>query len=199
MFAYCNNNPCNYGDPNGHMIQGRSEFGPNAMNYKSGAYRYIVPDLVREQEECDKQAKSITNTDPYAVLESDDWAFYKGALVIRASLGTINSSLADNAFSFGVIVLGENISATQSGVDLLNHEYGHYLHFLQIGVLDYTKYVAIPSVICSFLNEGNNLPVSYYDLPWEYIADYYGGVDRGNYSSITPYIAAVYDVITIVA
>ena len=82
---------------------------------------------------------------------------------------------------------------------MLNHEYGHYLHFLQIGVWDYTKYVAIPSVICSFLNEGNKLPVYYYDLPWEYIADFYGGVDRGNYSSITPYIAAVYDVITIVA
>ena len=154
------------------MIQGRSEYGPNAMTYKSGAYRYIVPDLVREQEERDKQAKSITNTDPYVVLESDDWAFYKGALVIRASLGTIFDNLADNAFSFGVIVLGEDISATHGGVDLLNHEYGHYLHFLQIGVWDYTKYVAIPSVICSFLNEGNKLPVYYYDLPWEYIADF---------------------------
>ena len=42
MFAYCNNNPCNFCDPNGHMIQGRSEYGPNAMAYKGGG-KVIIP------------------------------------------------------------------------------------------------------------------------------------------------------------
>ena len=42
MFAYCNNNPCNFTDPNGRMIQGRSEYGPNAMTYKGGG-KVIIP------------------------------------------------------------------------------------------------------------------------------------------------------------
>ena len=50
MFSYCNNNPCNGSDPDGHMIQGRSEYGPNAMTYKGGGKVYCTPHWLIEEE-----------------------------------------------------------------------------------------------------------------------------------------------------
>ena len=142
------------------MIQGRSEYGPNAMTYKSGAYRYIVPDLVREQEEHDKQAKSPDNTDPNLVIESDDWAYYNGVLVIKVPF------LDSSALFYGVILLGDQCDA-----ETLKHEYGHYLQLQQIGYVCYTVYVAAPSLFGSTQGLSNE---SYYSQPWEYIAEVLG-------------------------
>ena len=184
MFAYCNNNPCNFSDPIGYMIQGRSEYGPNAMTYKSGEYRYIVPDIVREQEERDKQAKSPDNTDPNLVIESDDWAYYNGALVIKVP------AMDAKALSYGIILLGN-----ECDVDTLKHEYGHYLHLRQIGFISYTANVAGPSLFGSTLGLSD---VEYYSQPWEYIAEVLGKPDRSfEYFPNSDTYASAYWLITI--
>ena len=154
------------------MIQGRSEYGPNAMTYKSGRYRYIVPDLVRKEKELKKKARSITNTDIEAVFAAEYFAFYKGTPVIR-----INSSNGGSFAIMGFIFLNhsydkyDNVTQEQ----LLNHEYGHILQQKELGHDKYIIAVAIPSVTF-FSLQGNNdwIVENYYNLPWEYDADIRG-------------------------
>lgn len=52
-----------------------------------------------------------------------------------------------------------------------------------MGLTSYTIFVVIPSVAGNLLDRANILPCYYYDQPWKYQADLYGGVDRGRYSS----------------
>ena len=60
-----------------------------------------------------------------------------------------------------------------SSAELMMHEYGHAVHFLHIGPLNYISKVAVPSVMSFWLIEEN----PYYESqPWEYIAEYYGGL-----------------------
>ena len=75
MFANCNNNPCNFSDPNGHMIQGRSEYGPNAMTYKGGGKVYCTPHWLIEEEKPGTLAVGISGT------------FSRGGFVGTISLG----------------------------------------------------------------------------------------------------------------
>ena len=117
----------------------------------------------------------MSNTDEQAVLEAEYFAFYKGALVIKS----------DNpwgSFSFGFILLNSNENPSQS-IKTLNHEYGHFLHFLRIGPGKYASKVAAPSFACATLKQFGLLKVNYYDLPWERIAEEYGDVNRGGYAS----------------
>ena len=75
-----------------------------------------------------------------------------------------------SALSYGIILLGN-----ECDVDTLKHEYGHYLHLWQSGLISYTAYVAIPSFIGSKLDLSNK---SYYSQPWEYIAEVLGEPER---------------------
>ena len=160
MFAYCNNNPCNHLDPSGYVIEGIGKQGRNAMNYNGGSYRYIVPDLVREQKARNKQSKSPNNTDPNLVIESNDWAYYNGTLVIKVP------PMEASALSYGVILMGNRCDT-----ETLKHEYGHYLQLQEIGIVCYTVYVAAPSLYGSTLGLSDS---AYYSQPWEYIAECYG-------------------------
>ncbi len=63
----------------------------------------------------------------------------------------------------------------------LNHEYGHFLHMIQIGGYAYTATVAVPSLIGAGLSHVSDwVDDNYYNLPWERIADKLGQVDREN-------------------
>ena len=75
MFAYCNNNPCNFSDPNGHMIQCRSEYGPHAMTYKGGGNPYRTPHWLIEKERPGTIAVGISGT------------IFRGGLVLTYSIG----------------------------------------------------------------------------------------------------------------
>ena len=84
----------------------------------------------------------------------------------------------------------------------LDHKYGHALHLNAAGIASYTVTAAIPSLIGAGIAE-SNIPIlsswissNYYNLPWERIADYYGGVDR-NHSPIVNAIGAIYWVYTL--
>ncbi len=103
-------------------------------------------------------------------VNSHYFSAYKGKLVFRLPIG-------ENAFSFGIIVLGTGISKTD--YDTVKHEYGHTLQFEKLGFWGFTFQVAIPSVKGYLLSTMDKLPINYYSQPWEYEADKLGGVDRG--------------------
>lgn len=81
--------------------------------------------------------------------------------------------LQDSAFCLGLIVLGKReYDRCQAGrSETLNHEYGHFLQMLLLGLPVYLGLFAIPSFICYWTRwlEGH-----YYSLPWEYTADIMG-------------------------
>ena len=92
-----------------------------------------------------------------------------------------------SAFSFGIIVIDDDNKdlSSEKFAELLNYEYGHLRHMLGIGPLEYFITAALPSLVCSGICAANVPIVSefiytnYYNFPWERIADYWGGVNRG--------------------
>ena len=187
MFAYCNNNPVGFVDESGAAAKsclsadGQIDNAPwhdvspsgggrlsgnysSGNNYGSPADKFYTVRLI----------KYVTNTDEQVVLDAKYFAFYKGALVIKS----------DNpwgSFSFGSILLN-TAGSTKQQRQTLSHEYGHYLHMKDIGVQKYAVKVVVPSFVGAVLSQLNVLPGNYYDLPWEYIAEQYGRVNRGGYA-----------------
>ena len=47
----------------------------------------------------------------------------------------------------------------------------------ELGVLDYTTFVAVPSLIGAGISRITDDSSYYHDQPWEYMADVYGGVE----------------------
>ena len=115
-----------------------------------------------------KIKKRITNDNEAEVLDNDLIDFYKGVPVIKVPF------MEDNAFSFGVILMGTGVSDEST----VRHEYGHCVHLSQIGVRNYASKVAIPSVVSFWSGTTYD---SYYSQPWEYIADELGNVNRSGY------------------
>ena len=114
--------------------------------------------------------------------------------MFRADLGNGGGA------SFGIIILDDDYVFNNSGIRTLKHEYGHRLHFDEIGADTYLITTAIPSLIFAGLtNEGIFPQEYYYSLPWEYVADMYGGVNRGGYSPYAAENAAIFWTATIIA
>ena len=81
----------------------------------------------------------------------------------------------------------------------LNHERGHAIHLYQVGPTNYLHTTAIPSLIGAGLTEKDVIKYKdYYNLPWERIADQFGGVDRGYTKGATAggWIFWVYTILT---
>lgn len=110
----------------------------------------------------------VLNDDEQKVLDAKHFAMYKGVPVVKLP----NSR---DAFSCGIIFIGNDVHSTAT----VNHEYGHYVHLMLIGVDNYVSRVALPSVIGYACNVPYNV---YYSQPWEYIAEVLGGVHRNNYN-----------------
>lgn len=107
------------------------------------------------------------NIDEEKVLNANIISSYKEAFIIKLPIG-------NNAFSYGIIVLGNK----NKSINTVRHEYGHYLQLKELGIINYTKYIAIPSLRGFW---GGVKYSDYYSQPWEYGADLYGGVIRDNY------------------
>ena len=146
----------------------------------------------------------ITNDDPMAVrrnLSANKISFYKGALVLPLDLPGRGT-----AFSFGIIGIDPyNIPKSDTEfIQLVNHEYGHCLHMMQIGLMDYFITTAIPSLICAAFSDNQKpglpkwLSDNYYNLPWERIAEHLGGVDDRTHSPESNTIGALYWIFTII-
>ena len=210
MFAYCINNPvncvdsggcfpCTYQD-GGSMLElmngivdaggggGGGQVGPSGWNPGVN-----IPKL--NLNAVDEAIDYITNTDEKVVLEAKHFAFYKGALVIKANLkGMLNGTAA----SFGIIVIDTDYTYNQTGIDTVNHEYGHFQHFCQIGAWDYFFTTAVPSMIGAGLDCVGFLPEGlYFNLPWERVADYFGGVTRNEHENWSQGLAAAFWIYTI--
>ncbi len=96
---------------------------------------------------------------------------FRGAPVL------VSRRLKDYAFSVGLIVLGqrEYDRSVRGDTQTLQHEYGHVLQLLIMGLPVYLLCFAIPSFICYWSHKFDS---RYYTLPWEYTADRLGGAKR---------------------
>lgn len=109
------------------------------------------------------------NQDASIALNSKVFSFYKGEAVIRHNL-----SIGSSSQIFGTIFLKINVKNNPYGINTLNHEFGHGIQERFMG-LGYLSRVAIPSVITYWCKVYGS---SYYSMPWERTADWFGGVDR---------------------
>ena len=186
MFAYCNNNPANLEDSTGSVPIPSGQSDPESMLHGgNNSNRIIVhfprPNIIVEE------LPDYLNKDPQVVLESEGLSFYNGVPVLKVNLGN------GGGFSCGVIILDDSYVANDIGIDVLNHEYGHCLQMKEIGAWSYYDMVVKPSLAGAFLTKVGIIPYEYYhSLPWEYVADVYGGVQEDWYAPMTQKFATVY-------
>ncbi len=101
--------------------------------------------------------------------------------------------------SLGIIVIDTDFTYNPTGIRVLNHEYGHYLHLQQIGAISYVSNVMIPSLAGAALDKLGILPDGiYYSLPWEHIAEQLGNVNQGGYTEWAHGYASAYWVWTVI-
>ena len=172
MFAYCGNNPVSRYDPTGKRYCMVHVYDGGGGGSSSGAI---------SQESTASRLASIINNQSEAVtqesLRDNGFGFYKGTLVITADILPKGS-----AFSFGLIALDDMHESTtlQDFSTVLKHEYGHAVHLQQVGLPTYAVTTAFPSLIGAGLASiSDYVYANYYNLPWERVADYLGGVNRG--------------------
>lgn len=112
------------------------------------------------------------NTDENVVYKAHYFSGYKGAIVIKHSIG-------DSSFSIdGTIFLNRNHCGTNS--EVIKHEYGHFLQQNEIGALYYIR-IAIPSMLNFYKFDPNNVG-PYYRQKWELDVDVRGGVTSRSYT-----------------
>ena len=203
MFAYCGNNPISRADFAGHafvqMAYGFSDhlslLCPALGGGGGGGYAYAYAGAAASAGAnlAKKVKDTIYNTSVTSVqanLQENGVAFYKGVPVFMADLAPFN----DSAFSFGIIVMDDYYESASyaSFSRVLNHEQGHTTHHSQIGVPTYVATVAIPSLIGAGLTYISPfIKYNYESLPWENIAEQFGGVN-GEYLPGATTIGAVY-------
>ena len=123
---------------------------------------------------------NTNNTDEKKVLASHYFSAYKKKLVVRLPIGT-------NAFSFGILFLGNEVDKRSDSMTTVQHEYGHTQQFEQLGMGKYLTSVAIPSVTAYHLDAAGKLPYSYFTAPWESEADAHGGVNPDTRNNVIPW------------
>ena len=172
LYAYCSNNPVMYSDISGEgLLTWIKNAWTDTKNAAIDAYNYV------------------TNDSETVVLNAKYVAFYKGRVVVKLPIGT-------DAASFGIIFLGQDVAKRNDAVETVQHEYGHTKQLLRMGPLVYATCVAAPSVNCNLLDRIGWLKYDYYSFPWDYEADKYGGVNRGNYESWADIAMNIYKTFT---
>ena len=173
MFAYCQGNPVNFQDSAGtRMVP--------ADPLRGGP----LPDRDYPRKKTGKTKKKNTdvldyvfNDDEQKVLEAKHFTMYKGVPVIKLPIGT-------DAFSLGIMILGNDVGKRSDAIETVKHEYGHAVHYRLVGAYSYVANVFVPSVAGYWLG-GENYDANYYSHVYEYTADILGGVNRSNYSYAT--------------
>ena len=189
MFAYCNNNPASCYDPSGAAAISvcNGDRNPLFIGYwglggggasgslGGGVGNGLKSSRQKAQDIVLREVNYLLNSDEQTVLDAQYIAFYKGIIVIKAPI--------EDAFSFGIIVM--ETGATSK--NLVRHEYGHLVHLKQIGLPAYLLTAFIPSVIGYWSGVDYD---DYYSQPWEFVADYFGGVNNRLASNKQPYAYA---------
>ena len=201
MFAYCNNNPVIGCDPLGTCFH-RLDFWNDCSNCGGETFGDKWNSFTNWCDDTYNDVKDfVTNTDETTTrnnLSKYGFSFYNGKPVLMADL-----PFEGSAFSFGIIVIDdyykEEYVQDSSFSTTLNHEYGHAVHMEKVGVATYTATVAVPSLVCAGLSHVFS-PVDkyYYSLPWERIADQFGGVDRTCLPGADT-VATVYKILTYIS
>jgi hypothetical protein len=206
MLSYCQNNPVTCYDLSGQAAIWRATVSSHTnidlFLGDGGRYAYASSSAQAGSSILAKLKNMVNNqstTTAQQNMKTHGATFYQGTLVVSATL-----PVDKTAFSFGVIIMDDYYQNVLPEVfnTTLDHEYGHALHLNAAGIASYTVTAAIPSLIGAGIAE-SNIPIlsswissNYYNLPWERIADYYGGVDR-NHSPIANAIGAIYWVYTL--
>ena len=178
MFAYCLNNPANGCDPCGTCFH-RWDFWNDCE--KCGG-KTIGDKWNGIAQWCEDAYNYVTNTDESVVLSTQKVSFYRGAMVIRADIGSRGGGA-----SFGIILLDDFYTYDETGIADLKHEYGHFVHMRQIGIPSYILTTAIPSGIGAIIADQKGTGIRkfvsdhYVSQPWERIAEHLGGVTSGTY------------------
>ena len=183
MFTYCNNTPSNAADLEGTRMvpvhaEGSAPAGfasPSVVSQNTrpgGRSGKVKPngkrDLIKDVK------RVIYNTSEQKVLDAKVGTFYKGVPVVKLPIGT-------DAFSFGIIFLGNDVGKRLDAIETVRHEYGHAIHYRMAGALSYTVTAFVPSVI-GYHFGGEEYQANYYSQVYEYTADVLGNVNRPNYS-----------------
>ena len=164
LYSYCMNNPVNMSDPDGNWPKWVQRIG-NKVKKTVSKVKNKVKSVVKKVKQDVKDFR-INNTSEKKVLESNYVSAYKNTIVIKIP--------GSSGVSFGVIDVGNKTTST----NLVKHEYGHRLQLENMGVINYTTDIAIPSVTANLLQRMGKLPYDYYGSPWEAGADELGGVHR---------------------
>jgi len=162
MFAYCNNNPVNMVDASGNLPKWIDD-GINWFN--ENVIEPIVQFIEDVKEDAD--AFDIDNESEEKVLESNYFSSYKGVPVFRTN--------GNRSGSFGAIFLTRETNQRNNPEDVVRHEYGHTVQLRELGVINYTMCIMIPSWQMWGSKE-------YYTKPWEITADLYGRVQSRNHA-----------------
>ena len=101
------------------------------------------------------------NYDEVKVIKSNYFSSYKRHLVLRTNM--------KRSGSYGILFISRKINKYKSPEDVVRHEYGHALQLKKMGIIRYTLFIGIPSLLN--IGEGR-----YYDKPWEITADILGEV-----------------------
>ena len=159
-FAYCLNNSVNLSDPDGYfpgmlniavmMADNGGGCGCGGSN-DSTAEKLDLPEYTNDPDVVFARANA-----------GYDHTYYKGVLVIHTEQSVFPSSC-----TLGPIIV---LVSTQLNVDTLEHEYGHYLQYKELGFRKYVIGIVIPSLagfglscLCRLL-DWNYL---YMVQPWE--------------------------------
>ena len=173
LFAYCSNNPIMLTDESGNRVNmalfNKSKIRKSAESAIPLQTSPQLPPLQQFGAELyqDVVNFNINNTSEEKVIESNWVSAYKGKVVIRHPIKGLSS------MSLGVIFLNKN----ETEYNTVRHEYGHCVQLDEVGMLKYLVFVAGPSVKGYWSGLSDS---AYYSQPWEYGADMYGGVDRGD-------------------
>ena len=101
------------------------------------------------------------NCDEVEVIKSNYFSAYKRHFVLRTNMM--------RSGSYGILFISRKINNYKTPEDVVRHEYGHAMQLKKMGIIRYTLFIGIPSL----LNIGDG---RYYDKPWEVTADILGEV-----------------------
>ena len=179
MFAYCGNAPVVNYDPAGNYYVSAEDRITTGCGGRGGVpvppTKHNVPDKnTGGHSKLEEVFLYITNSDEQVVLNAEYIAFYNGVPVIKLPIGT-------DAFSFGVIFLGNDVGKRKDPIATVRHEYGHALHLRLAGEVSYTVFAFVPSVVGHHFG-GEEYQKNYYSQIYEYTADILGNVSRPDYT-----------------
>ena len=178
LYVYCGNDPVNMADSDGNsavligLIIGAillfTPVGGTVFQVVTSMLSYIgmaVASIFDEDIRNDMNAIGWNpfNKNEYATLNSSKVSFYKGVPVFRTASG-------GRSGSFGAIFLAKG-----SGIDSIHHERGHNWQLMMMGIANYGFMIGLPS-----WREWSTR--QYYDRPWDFTADVFGGVTGRTHS-----------------